>query len=376
MVNPRVFHDYAVVGEHVQPLGRVVFELFADTVPRTAENFRALCTGSAGVNSIGIPLWYKGSPLHRVIAGFMVQGGDFTDRNGKGGESIYGPSFDDENLSREIDSEGLLCMANKGKNTNSSQFFVTLRPCPHLKGKHVVLGRVVKGFETIVAISKMPVDAKDRPLELITIQHCGELERKAAAKPPPPPQSSSSVSDSESSRSRSLSPDRRRSKRSRSSRHRSRHSEDGSGSERDGSGDDEDADERQKRRHRSRSEHGRRSRDDDEKRHRSSRHRHHRSSRSSKTKSKDGKARERSPSGSPELTPEQIAELEKRAKEEQEAAAKRREEEAREAETRARKAKEDRERYEQEQIARGGIIYKGSGRMKAGSDRRGGMRGW
>ncbi|KWU45252.1 hypothetical protein RHOSPDRAFT_16664, partial [Rhodotorula sp. JG-1b] len=175
MVNPRVFHDYAVVGEHVQPLGRVVFELFADVVPRTAENFRALCTGSAGVNSIGIPLWYKGSPLHRVIAGFMVQGGDFTDRNGKGGESIYGPSFDDENLSREIDSEGLLCMANKGKNTNSSQFFVTLRPCPHLKGKHVVLGRVVKGFETIVAISKMPVDAKDRPLELITIQHCGEL---------------------------------------------------------------------------------------------------------------------------------------------------------------------------------------------------------
>ncbi|BGP58505.1 hypothetical protein JCM8202_001169 [Rhodotorula sphaerocarpa] len=356
MVNPRVFHDYAVVGEHVQPLGRVIFELFADVVPKTAENFRALCTGSAGVNSIGIPLWYKGSPLHRVIAGFMVQGGDFTDRNGKGGESIYGPSFEDENLSREIDSEGLLCMANKGKNTNSSQFFVSLRPCPHLKGKHVVLGRVVKGFETIVAISKMSVDAKDRPLELITIQHCGELERKAAAKPPPPPPSSSG-----SSRSRSLSPDRNRSKRSRSRshshRHRSRHSDDesaaGSGNEGRGSEEAEDEERRSRK-----------------KKH----HKHHR--RSSR---KDGHRRERhrSPSGSPELTAEQIAELEARAKEEEAEAARRREVEAREAEERARRAKEERERYEQEQIARGGIIYKGSGRMKAGREGgRGGMRGW
>ncbi|GAA5982837.1 hypothetical protein JCM10908_006805 [Rhodotorula pacifica] len=366
MVNPRVFHDYAVVGEHVQPLGRVIFELFADTVPKTAENFRALCTGSAGVNSIGIPLWYKGSPLHRVIAGFMVQGGDFTDRNGKGGESIYGTSFEDENLSREIDSEGLLCMANKGKNTNSSQFFVTLRPCPHLKGKHVVLGRVVKGFETIVAISKMAVDAKDRPIELITIQHCGELERKAAAKPPPPPSSSSSasVSSRSRSRSRSLSPDRSRSKRSRSSRHRSRHSDDDeSGSE--GSEDEE----HRRRRHRSRSE-----RDGED---RKNKRRHHRSSRSGKSKS-EGK-RARSPSASPELTPAQIEELERRAREEAELAARKAEVEAREAQERARKAKEERERYEQEQIARGGIIYKGSGRMKAGSgsgDRRGGMRGW
>jgi peptidyl-prolyl isomerase G (cyclophilin G) len=104
-----------------------------------------LSTGSKGVNELGIPLFYKGCPIHRVIAGFMVQGGDYTLRNGKGGESIYGPTFEDEDLRREVDEEGLLVMANKGKNTNSSQFFVTLRPCPHLNGKHVVFGKVVKG---------------------------------------------------------------------------------------------------------------------------------------------------------------------------------------------------------------------------------------
>lgn len=141
-------------------------------------SFRALCTGSAGVNTTGQPLWYKGSPIHRIIAGFMVQGGDFTLRNGKGGESIYGGTFEDEDLKREIDAEGLLVMANKGKNTNGSQWFVSLRPCPHLNGKHVVFGRVVKGMDCIVGLSKLPVDEKDRPTQLVTISHCGELERK------------------------------------------------------------------------------------------------------------------------------------------------------------------------------------------------------
>ena len=89
--------------------------------------------------------------MHRIIAGFMVQGGDFTLRNGKGGESIYGPTFEDEDLRREVDEEGLLVMANKGKNTNSSQFFVTLRPCPHLNGKHVVFGKVIKGTSTCIS---------------------------------------------------------------------------------------------------------------------------------------------------------------------------------------------------------------------------------
>ncbi|BGP11793.1 hypothetical protein JCM10049v2_007713 [Rhodotorula toruloides] len=345
MVNPRVFLDFAVEGE---PLGRVVFELFADVVPKTVENFRALCTGSKGVNEIGIPLWYKGSPMHRIIAGFMVQGGDFTMRNGKGGESIYGHTFEDEDMRREIDSEGLLCMANKGRNTNSSQFFVTLRPCPHLNGKHVVFGKVVKGYEIIVAMSKMPVDAKDHPTQLITISHCGELERRVAARPKTPPPASPSASSRSRSRSRSVSrspsPDR---KRSRSSRHRSRrHDTDESGSE----------DDDRRRRHRSSSH-----------KHRSSRRHKHRSSRRSASPARK--------EDSPELSAEQIAALEAQRREEEAAARRRREEEEREAELRRREAQEARERYEREQIAKGGIIYKGRGRMKADSGR-GGMRGW
>ncbi|GAA6041428.1 hypothetical protein JCM8097_005246 [Rhodosporidiobolus ruineniae] len=386
MVNPRVFMDFAVEG---QPVGRVMYELFADAVPKTAENFRQLCTGAAGVNELGIPRWYKGTPMHRIIAGFMVQGGDFTDRNGKGGESIYGRTFPDEDLTREIDSEGLLCMANKGKNTNGSQFFVTLRPCPHLKGKHVVFGRVVKGYETIVALSKLPTDAKDHPLQLVTISHCGELERKSAAKParaPSPSPSDRSRSRSRSasvssrgrspsrspsrarddSRDRSLSPDRQRSKRSRSARHRSRSP---------GSGDDsaaEDADRERRERsssgkHRSSRRH--RDRSGSRERHRSSKHKSSRSKRS-----KRDADREDSP---PLLTEAEIAALEKRAAEEAAAAAAAKEEEARQAEERRREALERKRRAEEEAIARGGVVYKGRGRMKGPGEGRGaGMRGW
>ncbi|BGP20627.1 hypothetical protein JCM10213v2_008790 [Rhodosporidiobolus nylandii] len=308
-----------------QAVGRVIYELFANEVPKTAENFRALCTGAKGVSETsGIPLWYKGSPMHRIIAGFMVQGGDFTLRNGKGGESIYGSTFEDESLKREIDSEGLLCMANKGKNTNGSQFFVSLRPCPHLKGKHVVFGRVVKGYEVIQALSKLPTDAKDHPLQLVLISHCGELERRVP------------------SRSRSRSPSRKRSKRSRSSR---RHSD-------DEASDAEDRDRRgSSRRHKS-----------------SSSRKKHRSSR------RDRKEAERS--SSPELTAEQIAELEKRAAEEATAAQRAKEEEERAAEERRREALERKRRMEEEQIARGGVILKGRGRMTAPEASKGGMRGW
>ncbi|GAA5836328.1 hypothetical protein JCM11251_001464 [Rhodosporidiobolus azoricus] len=356
MPNPRVFLDFAVEG---QPLGRVIFELFADSVPKTAENFRALCTGAKGVNEIGIPLWYKGSTMHRIIANFMVQGGDFTLGNGKGGTSIYGSTFEDENLKREIDSEGLLCMANRGKNTNGSQFFVSLRPCPHLAGKHVVFGKVVKGYETIVALSKLPTDAKDRPLQLVTISHCGELERKAPAKPAPPPSPSVASSRSRSasiasggrspSRSRSprrddrsLSPDRKRSKRSRSSgRHDS---------------DDEDGKEKSSRRHKS---------------HRSSSSKKHRSSRRDKKDSRDDR------SSSPELTEEQIAALKRQVEEEEAAAQRLKEEQQREAEQRYRHEQERKRRAEEEAIARGGVVFKGRGRMKApGEARGGGTRGW
>ncbi|CAE6524182.1 unnamed protein product [Rhizoctonia solani] len=203
MPNPRVFFNFEADG---QPLGRVVFELFRDEVPKTAENFRALATGEKGLSQVSqTPLYYKGCIIHRSIENFMIQGGDFTKRNGTGGESIYGHPFEDENFNREVDAEGLLVMANRGPNTNSSQFFITVRPCPHLNGKHVVFGRVVSGLDFIKQISEMPVDEKSRPLKPVVIASCGELELIKA-----PPKHRDPIIDPDpvfsSSESRSASP--------------------------------------------------------------------------------------------------------------------------------------------------------------------------
>ncbi|CAE6381216.1 unnamed protein product [Rhizoctonia solani] len=223
MPNPRAFFNFEADG---QPLGRVVFELFHDEVPKTAENFRALATGEKGLSQVSqTPLYYKGCIIHRSIESFMIQGGDFTKRNGTGGESIYGHPFEDENFNRDVDAEGLLVMANRGPNTNSSQFFITVRPCPHLNGKHVVFGRVVSGLDIVKQISEMPVDEKSRPLKPVVIASCGELElRKAPPKPrdPTPKSRSASPAGSDSDhentqrrksrRSRSASPEGTRSK--------------------------------------------------------------------------------------------------------------------------------------------------------------------
>lgn len=172
MPNPRVFFSIGIDGEDV---GNIVMELFADVVPETAENFRVLCTGEKGVSPVSNkPLWYKGSQFHRIIKGFMIQGGDFTKGNGTGGESIYGDKFDDENFRLPHSSAGLLSMANSGPNTNGSQFFITCKATPHLNRKHVVFGRVVEGLSVMRQVEALPVSAADLPLQKVEILRSGD----------------------------------------------------------------------------------------------------------------------------------------------------------------------------------------------------------
>jgi len=169
---PRVFFDITIDSN---PVGRIIFELFDDIVPKTAENFRALCTGEKGVSpSSGKPLCYKGSTFHRVIKSFMCQGGDFTAGNGTGGESIYGDKFEDENFTLQHSKPFLLSMANAGPNTNGSQFFITTVHTPHLDGKHVVFGRVIGGRSIVRLIEQTPTKpGADQPTESIVISECG-----------------------------------------------------------------------------------------------------------------------------------------------------------------------------------------------------------
>ncbi|USW53862.1 Putative cyclophilin-type peptidyl-prolyl cis-trans isomerase domain-containing protein [Septoria linicola] len=168
----KVFFDISIGGS---PAGKVVFELYNDVVPKTADNFRALCTGEKGKTSSGIPLHYKGSGFHRVIKSFMIQGGDFTAGNGTGGESIYGEKFDDENFQLKHEKPFLLSMANAGPGTNGSQFFVTTVPTPHLDGKHVVFGEVIAGKSIIREVENGECGPNDKPNKDVVIEDCGEL---------------------------------------------------------------------------------------------------------------------------------------------------------------------------------------------------------
>ena len=160
--NPLVYID---VRTRDKRLGRILIELYEDIVPRTVRNFKTLITGEKGFG-------YRGCKFHRIIPGFMIQGGDFTRGDGTGGESIYGRCFEDESFRLKHDRPGLLSMANSGPDTNGSQFFITLDYQPHLDGKHVVFGKIISGMDIVKKIETFGSES-GQPKEEIRIVHCG-----------------------------------------------------------------------------------------------------------------------------------------------------------------------------------------------------------
>jgi len=171
--NPVVFMDIQIGN---RPPKRLEFELFANYVPKTAENFRALCTGNKGAAKCGLPLHYKGTIFHRLIKDFMLQGGDFERADGTGGESIYGAKFEDENFKCKHLKRGFLAMANSGKNTNGSQFFITFKKTEWLDNNHVVFGCIRNGLDYLKELEETPAEG-EKPTETIKVVDCGEITK-------------------------------------------------------------------------------------------------------------------------------------------------------------------------------------------------------